>query len=192
MTMRMASPLWIAALLAAILGALLTAAVFGFFYAYASSVMFGFDSLSEQNAVIAMQGVNATVRNRYFAPAFFGPTPVLLLAAGLAYLATARRAALAFTAAAAVYLFAAFLPTMLVNVPMNDALARVSAQSSDIAAVWAEYSPRWQWWNLARTVASGVSVLLALFGLVSLGASARTTARVPASMGRLEAARVAS
>ena len=60
---------------------ILTGAIAGFFYAYTSSVMRGLDAVPAAHAIVAMQGINATVRNWMFAPAFFG-TPVAAVATG--------------------------------------------------------------------------------------------------------------
>ena len=71
---------------AALGGLVLSAAIFGFFYAWVCSTMWGLDAAPPLVAVQAMQAMNASVRNAVFAPAFFGTPAVLLLAAGGAYL----------------------------------------------------------------------------------------------------------
>ncbi|MFD9898602.1 DUF1772 domain-containing protein [Mesorhizobium sp. NPDC059025] len=144
---------------------LLAGAIAGFFYAYTSSVMRGLDAVAPAHAVVAMQGINATVRNAVFAPAFFG-TPIAATLAAVALLGAGwRAAALAMLAAAASYLFGAFLPTFAVNVPMNEALAiaAVPDDAAEAAKLWRTYSVDWTWWNTLRT---GFSLLcLALVGL---------------------------
>jgi len=64
-----------------VLTLILTGAIAGFFYAYTSSVMRGLDAIPAAHAIVAMQGINATVRNWVFAPAFFG-TPVAAVVTG--------------------------------------------------------------------------------------------------------------
>jgi uncharacterized membrane protein len=53
-------------------------------------------------------------------------------------------------------------PALLVNVPMNEALATVTAPTDPQAAdrLWREYSGPWTWWNTLRTLFSSVSLLL--------------------------------
>ncbi len=104
---------------------LLSGAIFGFFYAWVCSTMWGLDALPPETAIAAMQAMNESVRNAVFAPAFFGTGPVLLLTAAWAMTRGSGRAAALFALAGAVYLLGAFLPTALVNVPMNRALALV-------------------------------------------------------------------
>lgn len=153
---------------------LLTAAIFGFFYAWVCSTMWGLDMLPPARAIEAMQAMNASVRNAVFFPAFF-LTPVALFALSLA-LALKRRKAPAtwFGVSALVYLIGGFGVTALVNVPMNEALAEVdfANTAADVTAIWRDYSDHWQFWNQIRTVASGLAVIMAGLGLTGLGQTA--------------------
>jgi uncharacterized membrane protein len=149
---------------------LLAGAIFGFFYAWICSTMWGLDAADPRVAIAAMQAMNASVRNAVFAPAFFGTPAALLLTAALAGLSGHRRAALAFGLGGLCYLFGGMVLTMAVNVPMNRALAEiVIPDSRDAAAtLWADYSARWQLWNQVRTGFSGLALLLAGVGLMCL------------------------
>ena len=69
--------------LLAILSLLFSGAMFGFFFAWVCSTMWGLDAADPNVAIAAMQAMNASVRNWVFAPAFFG-TPVLLMFTALA------------------------------------------------------------------------------------------------------------
>jgi len=149
----------------------LTAAIFGFFYAWVCSTMWGLDAADPRVAIQAMQAMNASVRNAVFAPAFFG-TPIALAAATLLLLGERRqRSAIAFALASAIYLCFGMGITVAVNIPMNEALAALTVPDDRAAAgiVWRDYSARWQFWNQARTIASGIALLLAVTGLLLLG-----------------------
>lgn len=156
---------------AGLVAVLSTGAIFGFFYAWVVSTMWGLDAADPRVAIEAMQEMNASVRNAAFFPTFF-LTPFLL---GIAAIAARRdgalRSARLFGAAAVVYFVGGLALTGLVNVPLNEDLATVIIpESIDAAdAIWRDYSDTWQRWNLARTVSSGVSLALASMGLVSLG-----------------------
>jgi len=154
----------------ALVSLLLTGAIFGFFYAWVCSTMWGLDVADPRVAVPAMQAMNASVRNAVFAPAFFG-TPVVLFLTAFFAARQDRVVGGIFAMAGAVYLVGGLILTMAVNVPMNEALAMVelSGDVSEAAAVWADYSPRWQVFNIVRTIASGVALLLVGVGLISLG-----------------------
>ncbi|WP_442184477.1 hypothetical protein [Rhizobium leguminosarum] len=79
-------------------------AIFGFFYAWVCSTMWGLDRADPRVAIAAMQAMNASVRNAVFFPAFFLTPAVLGLTAAAAYFSGRGAAAFWFGAAAAVYL----------------------------------------------------------------------------------------
>ncbi len=152
----------------ALTATLFVGAIFGFFYAYVCSAMWGLDVVDPRVAIPAMQGINNVVRNAAFFPAFF-LTPVLLLAAGLLFRGQGDGGPAAwFVAAALAYFFGGLVLTAAVNVPMNNALGELSVPENleEARAIWEAYSPRWQLYNLLRTVASGVALLLAAIGLL--------------------------
>lgn len=155
----------------AALSLLFSGAIFGFFYAWVCSTMWGLDAAEPQIAIAAMQAMNASVRNFVFAPAFFG-TPVVLVATAIAAVAAGRRASAgAFALGGIVYLAGGMVLTMLVNVPMNQALAAtpIPADPAEAARVWEAYSQPWQFWNAVRTGASGLALLLTGYGIFRLG-----------------------
>lgn len=152
---------------------LLGAAIFGFFFAWVCSTMWGLDAAEPKIAIQAMQAMNASVRNAVFFPAFF-LTP-LAMAATAALLSGAQRGpAIAFGLAAIIYLLGGLILTMAINVPMNEALAQVVIPEEPEAAaqVWRNYSERWQFWNQVRTVASGLAFLVAAYGTYLLDRNA--------------------
>ena len=141
---------------------LLSGAIFGFFYAWICSTMWGLDAADPSVAISAMQAMNASVRNIVFAPAFFGTPFVLFATAMLAWLSRLKPAAFLFATAGLVYLFGAMILTMAVNVPMNEALAAIAVpgETSEAKRIWQEYSEPWQFWNTVRTLVSGVTLAL--------------------------------
>lgn len=158
---------------------LLCGAIFGFFYAWVCSTMWGLDQADPRVAIAAMQAMNASVRNVVFFPAFFLTPMVLALTAVAMFLSRQRKAACWFVAAAVIYAGFGLVLTVLVNVPMNEALAEVSPVPSNVDAardIWAGYSGHWQVWNQVRTVASGLALACAAFGVMSLHPAARRTA----------------
>ncbi|GAA6175593.1 DUF1772 domain-containing protein [Sulfitobacter pacificus] len=149
---------------------LLTAALFGFFYAWICSTMWGLDAADPRVAIAAMQAMNASVRNVVFAPAFFG-TPVVLLITTIVLAANAQRRAMPWFAAATILsALLGVVLTMAVNVPMNEELAQVIVPDNIDAAraIWLAYSPGWQFWNQMRTIATGVAVLCIGVGMLRL------------------------
>lgn len=151
----------------------LSAAIFGFFYAWVCSTMWGLDAADPRVAIAAMQTMNASVRNAVFAPAFFATPVALALTAVLLGMRTHRRSAAAFAIGAALYFGLGLVLTMTVNVPMNEALATVAipADRESADAIWQAYSGPWQIWNQTRTVASGLAFLSGLIGVLLLDRS---------------------
>ncbi|MBU3030269.1 anthrone oxygenase family protein [Paracoccus marinaquae] len=62
---------------------------------------------------------------------------------------------------------------MLVNVPMNQALAAVGLPlpADEAARVWSDYSSRWQVWNILRCLAAGGALLLTGIALAAAAAT---------------------
>ena len=152
----------------ALVSLLLCGALFGFFYAWVCSTMWGLDAAAPEVAIRAMQAMNASVRNAVFAPVFFGTGPALLLAALLAWKSGQRIAVTGLLVAAGMTaLLGGSVLTMAVNVPMNEALATVAIPENVEAAetIWQDYSPRWQFWNQLRTIASGIALIFSGIGL---------------------------
>jgi uncharacterized membrane protein len=147
------------------LATLTTGLISGFFYAYASSVTLGHALLPDGQYIEAMQAINATVRNGVFAFSFFGAALSLLVALAVHAPRLRSRRFLLIALAAVLYLGGGFMATFLINVPMNEELARVSVgelSPAALAQVRAEYEGPWNFWNGVRTVFSS----LAFFALI--------------------------
>jgi uncharacterized membrane protein len=159
-------------------------AIFGFFYAWVCSTMWGLDSADPRVAIEAMQEMNDSVQNAVFFPTFFLTPVVLGATAWVARRHDRGRAARFFAAAAVAYLVGALIVTMAINVPMNDDLANEAIPTSTAQAqrVWDDYSGPWQAWNTVRTAFSGVSLVLAAIGLAALRADP-TVVPPPAAQG---------
>lgn len=154
---------------------LLAAAIFGFFYAWVCSTMWGLDQADPRVAIQAMQAMNASVRNGVFAPAFFGTPVVAFLTAAVLFVQHFRASAALFAVSGLVSLCLGVVLTMVVHVPMNEALAMVEApQELDAARlIWQRYSPDWQFWNQTRTVTTGIAFVLAVFGALQFARAER-------------------
>ncbi|MBB4145506.1 DUF1772 domain-containing protein [Rhizobium rhizoryzae] len=157
-----------------LLSLLSSGAIFGFFYAWVCSTMWGLDAADPALAIGAMQAMNASVRNMVFAPAFFGTPFVLIATAVLAWLSRMKAASLIFAIAGLLYLFGGMILTIIVNVPMNEALAAVAIpqDAAEAQRIWENYSGPWQFWNTARTIVSGVTLALTGIAIFILNAKA--------------------
>lgn len=87
-----------------------------------------------------MQAINETVRNGVFAFSFFGAVLSLIFALALHSARPRSRRFVLLALAAVLYIGGGFMVTFLVNVPMNEELARVGEVAlSMLAQVRAEY-----------------------------------------------------
>ena len=146
------------------LATLTTGLIAGFFYAYACSVTLGLALLPDEQYIETMQAINATVRNGVFAFSFFGAVVSLLLT--LALHAPRSRRFVLVVLATVLYIGGGFMVTFLINVPMNEELARVSVGElgpAALARVRERYEGPWNFWNGVRTVFSTLA-FLALIG----------------------------
>jgi len=145
----------------ALISLLLASALFGFFYAWVCSTMWGLDAADPRVAITAMQAMNASIRNAVFAPAFFGTSIACLITTIALALSAQRTAAVWFGIATLLVAVLGVFLTMAVNVPMNEALAliEVPAGIEEARQIWMAYSTDWQFWNQTRTIATGLAVL---------------------------------
>ena len=123
----------------------------GLYFAFSAFIMRALRE-SGMAGVTAMNAINRVILRSAFMPLFFGTT---LASAALAVIAL-----MDFDAPGAVYLLSGgllyvigmFLVTMLFNVPLNNALQNVTADSRTGMAIWNDYLRRWTLWNHVRTV----------------------------------------
>lgn len=134
----------------------------GFFYTYEVSVMRGFARLTDAEFVSAMQAVNATIRNWAFAPSFFGAALLLLVVLALHRHRLVSTKGVLIIMATLFYIGGALFLTLRINVPMNDWLAAQgpAALMVDPGAIRVQYEADWVFWNLVRTLNSGLAFLM--------------------------------
>lgn len=138
-------------LIAAAIGSGLVA---GIFFAFSTFIMTAFSRIAGEQGIAAMNSINVTIVRSPFM-ALFVPTAILcVVIAILAILNWRGGTSVLMLAGAAFYLLASFVSTIVFNVPMNDALAKVSGNGPDATQLWATYLKDWTWWNHVRTIAS--------------------------------------
>jgi uncharacterized membrane protein len=140
---------------------LTTGLIAGVFYAYAVSVNLGLAGQPDAGYVAAMQAINERIQNPLFFLSFFGAV-LFLLAALAAHSLRPRSSRFWLVAlASALYVGGGFLLTVFVNVPLNEALARVALEAfpGELARARAAYEDPWVFWNGVRTVFSFVAFL---------------------------------
>jgi uncharacterized membrane protein len=143
----------------------------GAFFAFSSFVMRALGRLAPPEGIRAMQSINVVVINPVFLGVFVGTALVCGALAVLSIRSWSDAGSGLRLAGALLYVVGTFAATMLFNVPRNNALAAVAAETADGAAYWARYLGEWTWWNHVRTAAAvAASVLLVAAQLVDRAA----------------------
>jgi uncharacterized membrane protein len=136
---------------ASALGTLLIA---GVFFAFSNFIMPAFARIPSTQSMPAMQSINVTVLNPLFLSVFAGTAVLTGMLAALVVISGAGAGTFRIVAAAVLYIIGCFGVTMMLNVPLNDALAKADALSTEGAAFWENFLSSWTFWNSVRTFAS--------------------------------------
>lgn len=147
---------------------LLCSLVAGFVFAFACVTMPGIGTLGNREFLRSFQVVDRVIQNNQplFLLVWAGSVLTLVLCAVIGFRLLAGLDLALLLVAVVVYLGGVQLPTLTINVPLNNQLQTLDLQTmSDdaLAAARADFEPRWNRWNQIRTVfATLTSVLLIL------------------------------
>ena len=155
-------PLFLLTLLT-LLALLLCGLMAGVFFAFSSFVMRGLSRLPPTQGIAAMQSINLAALRPPFLAAFVGCAGACLVLAAVSLWSWHVPGAPYRFAGSVLYLVGTFGVTAAFNVPRNEALAAVRADSADSADQWGRYLASWTAWNHMRTVAAlAAAALLAV------------------------------
>ena len=140
-------------------GTLLTGLVAGLLFAFALLTMPGLATLRDREFVRAFAAIDAIIQrnNLLFILTWAGSAVSLIIASVIGFSQLDGVLRLLLLAATAAYVAGVQVPTIAVNVPLNNALQRVDADGADDKSVQlarAQFEPRWVRWNVARTIVS--------------------------------------
>jgi uncharacterized membrane protein len=130
----------------------------GFFFAFSTTVMPALRRRPAAEGIAAMQTINVVVINPLFMTVLFGTALASLAAIVGALVDWDGSYGPYLLAGGALYLVGVIGVTMAANVPRNNALARLDAESAEAAGQWARYLAEWTAWNHVRTVAPLVAL----------------------------------
>ena len=152
--------------LALILATLLVALVAGFVFAFATVVMPGIGKLGDREFIRSFQVIDGVIQagQPVFGLVWIGSALALIVAAVMGALQLDGIERALIVVSALVYVFGVQVPTIAINVPMNNTLQRQDTETMDddaLASARGAFEKRWVKWNLIRTIlASLVSVAL--------------------------------
>jgi uncharacterized membrane protein len=150
------------------LAGFLCSLVAGFLFAFAAVVMPGIGKLDDGAFIRAFQSIDGVIQRNgpLFVLVWVGSVLAVIAAAVLAVWAPSGPNRLLTIAAALVYVVGVQIPTVGINVPLNNALQKLDPGSMDERArrrAREDFESRWNRWNVFRTVcASVVSILFIL------------------------------
>jgi uncharacterized membrane protein len=143
--------------------------VAGLFFAFSTFIMPALAAIAPSHGISAMQSINSTILRSLFMPLFLGTTLASGILVVAAVLQWGQPGIVPTASGAVIYILGMFICTILFNVPLNNQLAAVSAQSSEALPVWSKYLSRWTRWNHVRTVASTIASGLFIAALSGIG-----------------------
>jgi uncharacterized membrane protein len=126
----------------------------GVFFAFSSFVMNALAQLQPTQGIAAMQLINITVINPLFMAAFLGTATACIFLAVSSVLRWHEPGAAYLLIGSLLYLIGTVGVTIVCNVPLNEALARVEPDSNEGASLWVSYLANWTAWNHVRTIAA--------------------------------------
>jgi uncharacterized membrane protein len=135
----------------------------GVFFAFSTFVMPALARLQPTQGIAAMQSINITAINPLFMTALFGTAAICLFLSVASLLKWHQLSSNYLLVGSLLYLIGTILVTIVFNVPLNDALAKVDPSSAEGAKLWASYLANWTAWNHVRTVAA-----LAAAGVITM------------------------
>lgn len=151
-----------------ILAALFCALVAGLLFAFAIVTMPGIKRLHDREFIRAFQVMDGVIQNNQpiFMLVWIGSALTLLIATVLGFRQLDLVGKGILLTAAALYMFGVQLPTVTINVPLNNKLQTLDVDAMSPSAQTAArhgFEPRWNQWNRIRTiVATLVTTLLIL------------------------------
>lgn len=134
----------------------------GTYLAFSGFIMHSFARLDTAAGIDAMNTINATILKSSFMPLFFGSSIIALLMLLVGMWHWGEPGAGLAIATGLTYGVGMFVVTAAANVPLNNALARVSGDDGEAERAWMHYLRQWTRWNTVRTIASLATLVLCL------------------------------
>jgi uncharacterized membrane protein len=153
-------------------GTVLTGLVAGLLFAFAVITMPGIGTLGDREFIRAFQVMDAIIQDNHplFMGAWLGSALLLIISVVLGFHRIPSDLWIPLAVATAVYVAGVEIPTVVINVPLNNAVQRLDTGNAPIETVIAarrDFEARWNRWNRRRTVVA-IAVTATLVVLVGL------------------------
>jgi len=156
---------------ALILATFLCSLVAGFLFAFAVVVMPGIKNLGEREFIQTFQAIDRIIQNNQpiFMLVWIGSVLVLIATLVLGIGQMDETSLLLLIIATLTYLLGVQLPTIIINVPLNNKLQILKVQElsdTELKSARKDFESRWNRWNLIRAVLSGIVSALLIILLI--------------------------
>ena len=131
----------------------------GLFCSFSGFVMQALSEIPRPNGIAAMQSINRVIVRPVFLFVFLGTGLAAALAVGTGWQQLDKTALVWTVAGGVVYVLGSIVVTIAFNVPLNNRLASVDAESEEGTKVWEAYLVTWVRWNHVRSIATIVSTV---------------------------------
>jgi len=147
--------------------------VSGFLFAFAIVTMPGIGNLNDREFIRAFQVMDRIIQNNQpvFMLVWIGSVVALVTSVVLGIKQLDGTALVILICSAGTYLFGVQLPTVSINVPLNNKLQTLDVDAmTEVARKTAreEFEPRWNRWNSIRTAASSLTTILLIILLFKI------------------------
>lgn len=153
--------------IALLLSALLCSLVAGLVLTFAIIVMPGIRTMADREYLRAFKVMDRIIQDGHpiFALVWLGSAIVVLATTVLGFSRLDGLDQILLVVAGAIYIFGVHVPTVTINVPINNSLQSQdldSASEGELSALANTYETRWLRWNTIRTFVSVVTTVLFL------------------------------
>jgi uncharacterized membrane protein len=156
-----------------VLATFLCSLVAGLLFAFAAVVMPGIRRLDDAGFIRTFKVIDRVIQNNQplFVLVWVGSLLALIAAAVLGMWAMSGANRLLIVVAALLYLFGVQLPTVLINIPLNNEIQKLDPDSMNETArkrVREAFEPRWNRWNAIRTGCASLASIVLMLLLMSV------------------------
>lgn len=124
----------------------------GVFFAFSTFVMAGLARLAPADGIAAMNAINVRAITPIFMALLFGTGFLCTVAMVATLIDWGEAGSVDALFGGAFYVLGAIVVTMMRNVPLNNALARIAPADPAAPAIWADYLRDWTRWNHVRSI----------------------------------------
>ena len=138
----------------------------GVFFGFAAFLLKAISRLPVPQGIVAMQLITTAIKNSLFLLVFFGTAALGCVIALAALISWSKPGSAYLLLGSLLFLSLPFAVTLLKNVPLNNRLAAVNAESAEGSSYWEDFLVSWTLWNHLRWVGALSAMIFLLLALI--------------------------